>query len=213
MDKNIAIVIPFYRKTLTKFERVSLRQVFNILNKYDFIFVTKDELDISECEAIAKQPHKVKYSVLRFSEKHFKSTRGYSKLLLSRKFYRSFQDYEYILIYQPDCFVFRDELEYWCDLGYDCIGSPVYKGFEYATPDAEFISVNGGLSLRKVASHLKVLNSFSYVFTLKELKKLYLNNTLKNRFLYFFKIIKNLTVSNNTFHLFNNYQEIGRAHV
>jgi len=44
--------------------------------------------------------------------------------MMSPAFYDAFKAFDYILIYQLDAFVFRDELEYFCSLGYDYIGAP-----------------------------------------------------------------------------------------
>lgn len=63
-----------------------------------------------------------------------------------------------MLIYQLDAWVFRDELEQWCKKGYDYVGAPWFEG--YHKPESEkIIGVgNGGFSLRKIKSFLKVLN-------------------------------------------------------
>jgi hypothetical protein len=44
--------------------------------------------------------------------------------MLSASFYKRFRNYKFILIYQLDAFVFKDELLYWCEQGYDYIGAP-----------------------------------------------------------------------------------------
>jgi hypothetical protein len=44
--------------------------------------------------------------------------------MLSTEFYERFLDYQYIFIYQTDGYAFRDELEKWCNKGYDYIGAP-----------------------------------------------------------------------------------------
>jgi hypothetical protein len=83
------------------------------------------------------------------------SSSTYSRLLLSADFYRRFSDYDYILIYQLDCLVFSENLNRWCDMGFDYIGAP-WVGLG---PDGSaYVSRvgNGGLSLRKVRSFLRV---------------------------------------------------------
>jgi hypothetical protein len=47
--------------------------------------------------------------------------------MLSIDFYKRFRDYKFILIYQLDAYVFRDELEYWCEQDYDFIGAPLIE--------------------------------------------------------------------------------------
>ena len=71
-----------------------------------------------------------------------------------------------MLIYQTDAFVFRDELKDWCESGYDYIGAPWFEHFTDKEDVGNFIGVgNGGFSLRKIDTHIKVLNTFSYVLS------------------------------------------------
>jgi hypothetical protein len=60
-------------------------------------------------------------SVESFPKRYFENIEGYNELLLSASFYERFLDTKYILIYQLDAFVFKDELQEWCDKGYDYI--------------------------------------------------------------------------------------------
>ena len=53
--------------------------------------------------------------------------REYTNLTFDPDFYRRFRNYEYILLCHLDSFVFRDELEKWCQTGYDYIGSLIYN--------------------------------------------------------------------------------------
>jgi hypothetical protein len=95
--------------------------------------------------------------------------------MLSEIFYKSFTDYQYILIHQLDAFVFEDQLKLWISKDYDYIGAPWIKRAVYDLPIIKqlmslesllketlnlpdrqklFNKVgNGGLSLRKVSSH------------------------------------------------------------
>ena len=104
---------------------------------------------------------------------------------MSEAFYRRFQDSEYILIYQLDAYVFRDELDYWCAKGYDYIGAPwllrpVYKFplFRFTSwlkkkycdvthrPNGQITRYkvgNGGFSLRKVDSMLRAVTELRQV--------------------------------------------------
>jgi hypothetical protein len=52
----------------------------------------------------------------------------YSQLLMSKEFYELFIEYDYIIIYQLDCFVFKDSLENWLYTGFDYIGAPWVDG-------------------------------------------------------------------------------------
>ena len=84
-------------------------------------------------------------------------------------FYERFTDFKYILIYQLDAYVFKDELLYWCSKDYDYIGAPWIatpnKGFKKvlslfdskkkkARSEIFYKVGNGGFSLRKVSTHI-----------------------------------------------------------
>ena len=160
----VNVIIPVYSPTLCPSEVVSLNQCLRILSNYHITLVTHRDLDIScyqDAFLAAKKPFKVAY----FESHFFRSVFSYSQLLLSRDFYACFKEYEYILIYQLDGFVFRDELSDWCSKGFDYIGSPWFKHYGFNYDGNELWKVgNGGVSLRKTA---KFLNAFDQPFPCK----------------------------------------------
>ena len=110
MPKAI-VTIPVYKPKYSEYEKISLIQCCKILNKHLFSFICPNDLDINNYEKILKQ-YKINYQIERFPPEYFTSVEKYSELLLDSTFYRRFSHYEYILTYQLDAFVFRDELEY-----------------------------------------------------------------------------------------------------
>ena len=98
------------------------------------------------------------FGIRRFPDRFFKSTSTYSKLMLSKRFYKTFREYEFILIYQLDSLVFSDELIFWCEQEYDYIGAPWIKGKRMAHMAIYGMCGNGGFSLRKVHSFLEVID-------------------------------------------------------
>ena len=102
-----------------------------------------------------------------------------SKLMMSEAFYSRFIEFDYILVTQLDTYIFRDELLYWCQKGYDYIGAPWIPSIYHRLPvskltasikakyceifnipnshDIHYNVGNGGLSLRKVSSHLRAV--------------------------------------------------------
>ncbi len=144
---DVAIVVPLYKDKLTNIEKKSLNMLTHYLDKFDIYYITH-----CEYEYINKGS-----KIIHFPKSYFKSTHSYSQLLMNKIFYSSFESYKYILIYQLDCLVFSKDLLKWCDLGYDYIGAPLFK--KKNNPNSGFSRVgNGGLSLRKVDSFLKVLS-------------------------------------------------------
>lgn len=127
--KKVAIVVPFYKSTLNAFEKIAIQQCASILNTHPIIAVKPGNLILPpETEQL-----KLKDTV-SFDVDYFKDIAGYNRLMLSSEFYQRFLEYEYILIYQLDCFVFKDELGYWCNLNYDYIGAPWIKKTYHKTP-------------------------------------------------------------------------------
>lgn len=162
--KKVAIVVPVYLQTPKKDEIISFNQAKKILGKYPIILVCPDSLDTKEYEFLTTD-------VERFDDKFFKGVKAYSELCLRKDFYERFRDYEYIMIYQGDGYVFRDELEYWCNQGFDYIGAPWFEGYDDAKPDADFIKFvgNGGMSLRNVQKHISLFENKFQIHSYKDL--------------------------------------------
>ena len=138
--KDCCIVIPVYKTVLTNFEAESLRQCIKIFSgKHDICFAAPESLDLS-VNGIFK--------IKRFADDFFKSIDGYNELCRRWEFYDTFKEYKYILVYQLDCWVFEDRLDYFIGLGYDWFGAPWFE-----RKDGKFSIKgcgNGGFSLRKV---------------------------------------------------------------
>jgi hypothetical protein len=116
---NARVLIPVYRLPLSENEAVSLRQVCTVLRDWPLVIVKPEKLDVSPLSAL--------YPFLQvesFDDAYFEGIAGYNRLMLSTEFYARFLESEYILIYQLDAWVFRDELRSWCEKGYDYIGAP-----------------------------------------------------------------------------------------
>ena len=161
---NAVITIPCYREEMSREEKASLIQCGKVFgDKYDVVFFVPEKLDCSAYLEIL--PHA---RPERFEDKYFASVSTYSWLLLTPEFYRRFETYEYMLLYQLDAWAFRDELEYWCRKGYDYIGAPFVQTYGNVE---EVVTGNGGFSLRKISAMLRVLNNTGQrMFTPAQLK-------------------------------------------
>ena len=148
----LAIIgIPIYKEELTSFEEISLQQVNYVMRTWKKVFIAPKSL-------LFNYGNDYDYEVVRFDDKYFKSTSSYSQLLLTKEFYNRFSEYEYLLIYQLDAFVFSDKLKEFCGLGYDYIGAPA-KGGNWS----KYHVGNGGFSLRNIQQCLSVLNNKSTI--------------------------------------------------
>jgi len=163
--KEVAVIIPIYKTSLSFHETIGLKRCFEVLSGYRIYFAAPIGLSLGELGI-----SNVSFNVESFSNDYFKSIDGYNRLMLSTEFYERFLDYRYILIHQLDAFVFSDQLSYWCSLNYDYIGAPWIEGdwrdkFDRSTigklrkmwgKGDEYVG-NGGFSLRKVKKTLSVL--------------------------------------------------------
>ncbi|KQS32602.1 DUF5672 family protein [Dyadobacter sp. Leaf189] len=162
-----AVVIPVYQTGLTDGEAISLRQCAKVLSAYPIIIVKPESLVLSpEFDAIPSVQQ------VSFKDECFNGIAAYNRLLTSIDFYQKFIAYPYILIYQLDAYVFRDELSAWCAKGYDYIGAPSLHQPAFDTLNAQQaqqfadaltqnrIVLNGGLSLRKVDTFIRYLKIY-----------------------------------------------------
>jgi hypothetical protein len=187
-EKLVKIIIPLYKSDLERDENLSLKQCCSILSSYPIVIAKPESLDVNRLHQQYPQ-----LEIESFPDEYFQSLESYNRLMLSPVFYERFIDYEYILIYQLDAFVFRDELEAWCRKSYDYIGAPwIPKGrfwkeirdtFNHLIGNNKRVlqrSIyykvgNGGFSLRRTRSCFQITNNET------QLIQTYLQPTLKNK--------------------------------
>ena len=127
-NKPVAVLIPFYKTTLTNYECIALQQCFKVLAGHPVVAVKPYQLNLP-----AEAQDYPFAGIVSFDDDFFADIRGYNRLLLSAYFYKAFLSYKHILIYQLDAFVFKDRLMHWCNQKIDYIGAPWIKSF--AHPD------------------------------------------------------------------------------
>jgi hypothetical protein len=205
--KRVAIGIPIYSsfEKLADFELCSLKRAASILNKYDVYFIQSKKINSEPYIDLFKK-NGVSAFKLIFDASYFISVNSYNKLLLSKYFYKKFKNYQFLLIYQTDAYVFYDALEEWCKLEYAFIGAPVPIRDEFKK-NVLYPPLNGGFSLRNVSAHLKVLNSFSYIVSPFKLLNSFRQLEGKSLIKGFVSLFLNLTLRNNSFWLFNNFKK------
>lgn len=206
-NHKVAIVIPTHKAVPSAFEVISIQQCYKVFPNTPIIFCFPEELETTKYEQIAKNKNST-FNCIYFPKKDFSSFLHNNHLLVTKRFYSKFKNFDYMLLYHTDSFVFRDELAYWCNKGYDYIGAPFFDGFKDGDGSEKFWGAgNGGFSLRKISSFLKVCNSFSYIRTPKELIAINKKKRLFERLLFPLKLVKHLSISNNTFHWFNDFYD------
>ncbi len=184
MIKNniiVAVIIPVYKKKLSEDEEKSLLQCIRILSKRTIIFFCATDFDCSFYHYICSK-HGIPFIKRTFNSKYFRSKKDYNNLCLSRKFYSAFSDYNFILIYQLDAWVFSDDLDFWCSQGYDYIGAPFPTDLN-AKDDVVSFSVvgNGGFSLRRISPMINVFNQkYHRIKKWSQIRQEYQNRSAKN---------------------------------
>lgn len=156
--KNRIIVIPIYKREIDKFEIVSLNRCCEIFNNEEICLLTYSQLDLSLYECVLKS-YKIKFYVKLLNKPFFIGIEGYNTLCLNRILYSSFQEYEWMLIYQLDAYVFRNDLDKFCNTEYMYWGAPTFKDTNFLIPQHV---LNGGLSLRNISYSLSVFDGLSY---------------------------------------------------
>lgn len=173
MKQSLVIVIPIYSSTLTEDEERSANRLRSLCTNEDICVVAPEGLSLPSLLQ--------DYRTERFESAYFDGIQGYNRLMMSELFYKRFATYEYMLIYQLDAFLFRNDLADWCDKGYDYVGAPwlvkhKYEGWGKCLlwlrslprklQGKPFLAIdfankvgNGGLSLRKVASFMQVCHT------------------------------------------------------
>jgi uncharacterized protein DUF5672 len=144
---SVAIVVPVFRP-LEDDDRTALRHLETHLGGYDRYVVRPRSLDV-------RLPD---FAAVELDDTHFRRHRDYSRLMLGSDLYRRFAKYDYMLVHQLDCLVFGDELGDWCGRGYDYVGAPWVRTGPSGRPAFTGVG-NGGFSLRRVASFLRVLDA------------------------------------------------------
>jgi hypothetical protein len=150
---NVVIIVPIYKKAISSREAFALDHSLRILAAYPCIFIAPMGLEVSYYAA------RYNGSFRFYSPDHFSSAQGYSRLLVSAEFYQGFPGFEFLLILQPDVFVFRDDLPRWLAYPFDYVGAPWPDGFELRVQAGKFVLSggktikayvgNGGFSLRR----------------------------------------------------------------
>jgi hypothetical protein len=147
-----AVAVPAHKARPDADELTSLGQAVRVLARYSIHLVVPGTLDVSVYTE--RFPSLV---VTRVPEHFFGSIDAHNRMLMSPEFYELFTDHEYVLVHHLDAFTFHDDLDRWCERGYDYVGPPWFDGFDQAAPDAPLIGVgNGGFSLRKVSTFVHV---------------------------------------------------------
>lgn len=166
------VVIPLYRPWLKEFELLSIQRTQATLNEYKIVTIMPESMRSTRLPYLSEAAQRV-----CFSDRFFDGVAGYNKLLLDSTFYRTFADYEFILISQLDSMILEKSLDSFLHLPFDYFGAPFM--FNIIQSNKELLGYlniwqkmlfftglwkhsplvgNGGLSLRRTKSFIKVID-------------------------------------------------------
>jgi hypothetical protein len=152
-----AVVVPIYQPLTNPAERFSLQQTLDTLTDHPVYVVGPHKLEPYFNQLRVEFDSRIQHKT--FADQFFVGVEGYNNLLLSRRFYQTFDEYEYMLIVQTDALVLSNALEDWCAKQYSYVGAPWFDGYTTPTFPLRLSSVgNGGFSLRRIPDFLKVLS-------------------------------------------------------
>jgi hypothetical protein len=182
-DKCV-IVIPIHKEDPTKNELISFAQCFKILYKHPIYILAPENLNIKKYKEVI-----TKFNVIHIDPVWQSNLKQYNKLKISRFFYDLFKGYDFLLTYELDAFVFKDELSFWSSKSFDFIGAPWFKGHDIPSQPLQLIGVgNSGFSLRNIKTSRRILKRISI---LKNLRRFWFESYLQG-LIKFEKLLKYL---------------------
>lgn len=160
--KLVVVVIPVHSSTPSEYELASFVQCFRILHNHPIKVLAPVNLNLEKYKEIVPV-----FDVI-FIEPHWQSgIENYNTLKIDPFFYDLFKGYKFLLTYELDAWVFKDELAYWCGKNYDYIGAPWFEGW-HSGETLKMTGVgNSGFSLRNVQTSLRILRRLTLLNKLR----------------------------------------------
>ena len=172
MKELVTIIIIAHKELLSQNEKESLIQCYRVLNKYPIKIICPHGLNVNEYKNLVPQ-----ISIVFIDPKWQSNYRMFNELKKSELLYEKFKNYNFLLFYELDAWVFRDELAYWCIRSYDYVGAPWFEGWHEAGKSSKIIGIgNGGFSLRNIRSSIRLLKR---VKTIRSLRKFWFISRLQ----------------------------------
>ena len=167
-------VVTFVWRELTIKEKVFLGNNIMKLQGFPFFVIHPRQFDVSHILTLHSM-----LTEITLDDKWFEGVNSYNEMMKSPWFYKLFNDYDFLLICQIDAYILGNNLNEWCQKGYDYVGAPwltndnlyentlgrlVHSVMKYLPHRASKIHSyhlyhkvgNGGLSLRRVQSMIDV---------------------------------------------------------
>jgi hypothetical protein len=153
--KKLCVVVPVHKPVLLGDEEVSLAACAKHLKNYDCFLLYPEGMKTDEYQRLHKSL--ILMPVSRF---WLSSIENYNKMKVDVNFYEMFSNYEFMLTYELDSYIFNSNLADHYSFEYDYIGAPFFEGYISPSQEASFIKGgNSGFSVRRIKSCIHVLRS------------------------------------------------------
>lgn len=172
MKKKVVIVIIAHKAQLTEAEKRSLQQCYKVLGHYPVKLICPQGLDVSVYRSINP------VADIEFIDPVWQSSYiMFNELKKDLLLYEKYEEYEYMLFYELDAWVFKDELDYWCKKGYDYIGAPWFEDWARNTNKKISGVGNGGFSLRNIESAKRILKRLN---TMRRFRRVWFSSRMQS---------------------------------
>ena len=149
--KKVCISIFTHKESLESYEELSFLKCLNVFGgKRDIKLVIPDNISTEYYDKYSNL-----FEIVKVNTSWMDDNKSYNQMLCNSKFWKMFNDYEYVLTYQTDCWAYEDKLDYFIGLSYDYYGAP--------WPIYDNKVGNGGLSLRKVSKMIEITEKYEFI--------------------------------------------------
>lgn len=162
-QRTVVAVVPVHTAQLSDAEWQTVAHNLQVLQGLKMVLLVPERVDVeafpefvSSCEIQRVPDHWMTPGSLH----------GYNEMMLSADFYALFDAYDYMLVCQPDAWLFRNEVMAWCRRGFDYVGAPWWRKGIWSWPLLSLFFPkrrklygkvgNGGLSLRRIDAFIHV---------------------------------------------------------
>lgn len=156
--QKVGVVIISHRESLSENEILSLRQCMNIFRSRPIYICCSTHFDTRVYTDVAAE-FDTDCRIIRMDPVFFHVDQTRQLLMRTPQFYNYFTDFEYVLTYQLDCWVFRDDLDNFCESGYDYLCAPLVEECKDISTQNFILPeiIISGLMMTKVSAMIKCI--------------------------------------------------------
>ncbi|MEM9411010.1 MAG: DUF5672 family protein, partial [Planctomycetota bacterium] len=157
MSSQAVILIFHHSGHLKWYEEISLKQCFEILGHHPIRLVCPAGTNLDRFIRIIPN-----IRVDFVPQAWMRRIQRYNRMKILPALYEKYSQFEFMLTYELDAFVFSDQLQTWCESEWDYVGAPWFV--EPPTRPLTYLGVgNSGFSLRKIQQCIRVMNQFGWL--------------------------------------------------